>query len=190
MFSQKKNVFCRCIYPGCARKDGWREERFVRKHIRAHHLAVDDRTCRLLTCGIKFKSKYEREQHEEVHHPQFVEKVKSGQIFPCPKNQTGWTGTEPTSLSEQVKVVKDVTSLRKGKDGKIRELSGRGFHKPVPKSDVAKNIQLPEFEGSEQEKYEQLQTWLRQFVATKPKPPEYANINNFFKLIPFNVSVD
>ena len=190
--------FFRCIFPGCRRVDGWREERFVRKHIRCHHLAVDDRTCRLLTCGIKFKSKEEREEHEELHHPQFIEKVsslnffptnvltffllqvKSGQIRPSHKNQTGWSTSEEKHTNP--------AALRQKKMGQGRELSGPGFKKPVPLSESARDIKLPEFEGTEQEKYEQLQTWLRQFVVTKQKPPEYSNIGNFFKIIPFNVS--
>lgn len=110
----------------------------------------------------------------------FPLQVKSGKVRPSNHNQTGWT--------EQV--------IRMDKEAREEVLGTRklppdgppGSKKTIPLSLTAQSIKLPDFEGTPKEKYDQLQNWLRQFVQTKPKPPEYANIANFYKIIPFNVS--
>lgn len=77
---------------------------------------------------------------------------------------------------------KEVVSSQKSPPG-----GAAASKKTLPLSQTAQSIKLPDFEGTPKEKYDQLQNWLRQFVQTKPKPPEYANIANFYKIIPFNV---
>lgn len=106
--------------------------------------------------------------------------VKSGKVRPSNHNQTGWT-EQVIRMDKQAR--KEVLASQKSPpDGDA------GSKKTLPLSQTAQSIKLPDFEGTPKEKYDQLQNWLRQFVQTKPKPPEYANIANFYKIIPFNVS--